>query len=206
MNRNERAFVFTAQSLNTSVFITPLWAPITCGKQSVAFTNKKRSPISSEVCLYGCKWKWACPPNYPAVVSHDNYKTQRSPRSPSAALKGIRLDLKRKAATENVSTITKEKWFIWERHWGATSVPVRGSGAGRSQQICLKPARGGGVAVSEAIEQQHENLDVWGVFLKLKVILRQPLSVFHCLSRTPPRSITFGKAPSVVKMFDRAFI
>lgn len=98
----------------------------------------------------------------------------------------------------------KKKWFIWERHWDATSIPVRGSGAGRSQQICLKPARGGGgVAVSEAIEQQQENLNIWGVFLKLKVILRQPLSVFHCLSRTPPRSITFGKAPSVVKMFDR---
>lgn len=74
-------------------------------------------------------------------------------------------------------------------------------------ETCTGRGGGGGGAVSEAIEQQqHENLNVWGVFLKLKVILRQPLSVFHCLSRTPPRSITFGKAPSVVKMFDRAFI
>lgn len=64
-------------------------------------------------------------------------------------------------------------------------------------ETCTGGERGGGV--SEAIEQQHENLNVWGVFLKLKVILRQPLSVFHCLSRTPLRSISLEKLRLLLK-------
>lgn len=105
----------------------------------------------------------------------------------------------------------RKKWFIWERHWDATSIPVRGSGAGRSHQICLKTCTGGDWDCCFNWKQKQlccntRILMFWRVFLKLEVILRQPLSVFHCLSRTPLRSITFGKAPSVVKMFDRAFI
>lgn len=79
-------------------------------------------------------------PSFP----HNNYKTQCSPLSRRVALKGIRLDLEWKAAAQNVSTVTKKKWFIWEHQRDATSIPRRGSGAGRSHQIRLRPALGGG--------------------------------------------------------------
>lgn len=77
------------------------------------FPPQKRSTISSEACLHGFKWKWACPPNYPAVVSHDNYKTQCSPRSPSVALKGSCLDLKWKAAFQVFFYYYKKKKVIY---------------------------------------------------------------------------------------------
>lgn len=32
-----------------------------------------------------------------------------------------------------------KKWFIWERHWDVISIPVKGSRASRSYEICLKP-------------------------------------------------------------------
>lgn len=39
----------------------------------------------------------------------------------------------------NISALTKKKWFIWERHRDVISIPVKGSGASRSYEICLKP-------------------------------------------------------------------
>lgn len=35
-----------------------------------------------------------------------------------------------------------KKWFIWERHRDVISVPVKGSRASRSYEICLKPTVG----------------------------------------------------------------
>lgn len=81
--------------------------------------------------------KQECPGNYPAVISLDNYKTHCSPLERSVALKGICLLVKWKATTENISTVTK-KLFIWERHRDVTSIPLKGSGEGRSYDGCLR--------------------------------------------------------------------
>lgn len=41
-----------------------------------------------------------------------------------------------------------KKWFIWERHWDVISIPVKGSRASRSYEICLKPTLEKKIAVS----------------------------------------------------------
>lgn len=41
-----------------------------------------------------------------------------------------------------------KNWFIWERHWDVISIPVKGSRANRSYELCLKPTLEKKIAVS----------------------------------------------------------
>lgn len=182
---------------------------ITCGKQSVAFTKKKEAQsLPQPVCMVVNENGRALPI---IPLSSPTTTTRRSahPGRRARRWRAFVLIWSEKPPQRTFLLLQKKNKVIYL----GTSLRchIYPSKRQRSRQVtadmsetCTGGERGGGV--SEAIEQQHENLNVWGVFLKLKVILRQPLSVFHCLSRTPPRSIRFGKAPSVVKMFDRAFI
>lgn len=177
------------------------------------FTNKKKqNTISCRACLLRSKWKWACPHNYLDVVSlrklQDTALLLRR-----VALKGIRLGLKWKAAAQNVSTVTEKNDLSGNvSEMPHLSQEEAAEQAGHTRYVWVLHCEGGEIAVSienrsnwAAAQEVKSNVEAF-FFLKIKVILRQSLSVFHCLSRTPPRAITFGKAPSLVKMFDRAFI
>lgn len=91
--------------------------------------------------------KRECPTNYLAVISLDRYKTHCSPLLWSAALKGICLFVKWKARNRK-HFYCYTKWFIWERHRDVISIPVKGSRASGSYEICLKPTMKKKIAVS----------------------------------------------------------
>lgn len=129
------------------------------------------------------------------------------------ALKGIRLDLKWKAAAQNISTVTKKSGLSGNvSEMPHLSQEEAAEQAGHTSYVWNLHWEGGEIAVSienrsnwAATQEVKSNVEAF-FFLKIKVILRQSLNVFHCLSQTPPRAITFEKAPSVFKMFDRPFI
>lgn len=202
--------------LRSSLLLSELWSD-NLRKTKRRFTKKNKKKNAQSPPEPGCsgliengRALAIISPSLP----HDNYKTQCSPLSRRVALKGIRLDLEWKAAAQNVSTVTKKKSDLSGNisEMPHLSQEEAAEQAGHTRYVWDLHWEGGEIAVAienrsnrPATQEVKSNVEAF-FFWKIKVILRQSLSVFHCLSRTPPRAITFGKAPSVVKMFDRAFI
>lgn len=176
--------------------------------------RKTKCTISSGACLLKSKWKWACPRNYLAVVS-----VLQDPVLTPAAARGT----EGHPSWFEMKSRSTERFYCYKKKSDLSgnvsemphlSQEEAAEQAGHTRYV-WKPHREGG-AIAGSIENRSNRAATQEVqsnvkaffffFLKIKVILRQSLSVFHCLSQTPPRAITFGKALSVVKMFDQAFI
>lgn len=107
--------------------------------------RKKKCTISSGACLLKSKWKWGVPSQlFHRCFLATSHSAHRCCSTWPWRASVLIWNEKAQHGMFLLLQIQKKRWFIWERQRDATSISGRGSGAGRSHQIRLKPALGGG--------------------------------------------------------------